>query len=115
MGEADKGEGTMASHEFSLKTLAAWLEKQPPGTQYDYGQLRGCLLTRFVEGTGGRAVFGKAYVFGSRWLPWRKRSYPMTRTPDMSAEHWLMHRIVNESGTYGEALEAIRAALAKAA
>lgn len=106
--------GTRKSDEFSLRALAAWLEKQPPETQYCYSNLFDCLLSRFVRATGGRVEPGSAYVFGSAWFSCWRREYPITKGPAVSKEHWRMHDIANSATTYGQALELVRSCLAKA-
>jgi hypothetical protein len=54
---------------FTLPSLIAWLEKQPPRARYDFWDCEGkCLLDRYVAGIGLRRTYSnytKASAFGS--------------------------------------------------
>lgn len=123
---ADKAENVMGDHKaaiidaraaiakargqqpdvFSLESLAAWLEKQPGETRYNYADSRDCLLCRYFRANGVPV-----------WSLTRE-GFRLTRDGDKIPYPLEMGKVANYGNsvewTYAAALDRARTAIFKA-
>jgi len=63
-------------HTYSLPSFIAWLEKQPPDTNYDWNSTSNCVACQYLKAQGVQPLWGGNYsdldtIFPSIQAYWR--------------------------------------------